>query len=72
MPFEEALKHIKNGCRVARSGWNGKGMWAALQRPDAGSKMTLPYIYMKTAKGEYAPWTPTQCDIMAEDWVIVD
>ncbi len=72
MPFEEALKHIKNGHKVARNGWNGKGMWAALQRPDSLSKMTLPYIYMKSATGGYGPWTPTQCDIMADDWVIVD
>jgi hypothetical protein len=72
MPFEEALKHIKNGQRVARSGWNGKGMWAALQTPDPLSKMTLPYIYMKAANGGYAPWTPTQCDILAEDWCLVE
>jgi len=71
MPFDEALKHIKNGHRVARTGWNTKGMWAALQRPSTFSKMTLPYIYMKTAKGDYAPWTPTQCDILAEDWRLV-
>lgn len=30
MSFGEALTAIKNGFKVARSGWNGKGMWIAL------------------------------------------
>lgn len=28
--FSEALKRLKAGKRVCRSGWNGKGMWLAL------------------------------------------
>jgi hypothetical protein len=30
MDYSEALTALKNGHRVARSGWNGKGMWIAL------------------------------------------
>lgn len=30
MSFGEALIAIQNGLKVARSGWNGKGMWIAL------------------------------------------
>ena len=48
MDFGEALEHLRLGGKVARSGWNGKGMWLALQVPTKTSKMTLPYIYMKT------------------------
>ena len=48
--FGFALRHLKDGKTVYRDGWNGKGMWLALQRPDVGSKMTLPYIYMSTAQ----------------------
>lgn len=29
-PFSVAIEHLKNGRRVAREGWNGKGMWIAL------------------------------------------
>jgi hypothetical protein len=29
MDFGEALKELKNGKKVAREGWNGKGMWIA-------------------------------------------
>lgn len=57
--------------RVARAGWNGKGMWLALQRPDAGGKMTLPYIYMKTADDQLVPWLASQTDMLGEDWLEV-
>lgn len=66
--FGWALKQLRAGNRVARSGWNGKGMWLALQVPDAGSKMSLPYIYMKTADDKLVPWLASQTDVLAEDW----
>lgn len=31
--FSDALYALKAGCRVARFGWNGKGMWLALIHP---------------------------------------
>ncbi len=30
MDFGDAIRAMKAGKRVARSGWNGKGMWLAL------------------------------------------
>lgn len=33
MSFGDALAALKAGKRVARTGWNGKGMWLALVRP---------------------------------------
>ena len=67
-----AIKQMHNGQRVTRPGWNGKGMWLALQVPDAHSKMTLPYIYMKTAQGDLVPWLASQTDILAMDWMIFE
>lgn len=67
----QALLMLKAGKRVARLGWNGKGMWLELQVPDLWSKMTLPYIYMKTADGNLVPWLASQTDILAEDWCVV-
>jgi hypothetical protein len=72
LPFGLALEAVKKGRKAARAGWNSKGMWIELQRPDEHSKMTLPYIYMKTAAGDYAPFTPTQCDVLADDWMLVE
>jgi len=55
-----------------RRGWNGKGMWITLQFPDAHSKMTKPYIYMKTAQGDLIPWLASQADMLADDWEEAD
>lgn len=30
MDFGDAIRALKNGKRMARAGWNGKGMWLAL------------------------------------------
>lgn len=30
MDFGDAIRALKDGKRVARKGWNGKGMWLAL------------------------------------------
>lgn len=68
MNFSYALNYLKSGKRVCRSGWNGKGMWLCLQHPDAFSKMTLPYIYMRTACGNSVPWLASQTDLLSDDW----
>jgi hypothetical protein len=68
MNFGEAIEALKAGERVTRLGWNGKDMWLALQVPDEHSKMTLPYIYMKTVQGDLVPWLASQTDMLAEDW----
>ena len=70
MNFGQALEALKSGERVTRLGWNGKDMWLALQRPDENSKMTLPYIYMKTAQGDLVPWLASQTDLLANDWAL--
>ena len=46
-------------------------MWLELQRPDEHSKMTLPYIYMKTADDQKVPWLASQTDMLSDDWTIV-
>jgi hypothetical protein len=71
MDFSEALKAMKNGSRAARTGWNGKGMWIEIQSPDENSKMTLPYIFMKTAQGDLVPWLASQTDLLAGDWQLL-
>lgn len=71
MDFSAALVALKSGFHVAREGWNGKGMWINLQRPDMHGKMTLSYIYMCTAQGDLVPWLASQTDILASDWARV-
>jgi hypothetical protein len=68
MNFGSALEMLKHGKKVSRRGWNGRGMWVAMQAPDENSKMTLPYVYMSTATGDLVPWLASQTDILVEDW----
>lgn len=72
MDFSLALKLLQGGSRVTREGWNGKGMWLKLQLPDANSKMSLPYIYMRTACGNNVPWLVSQTDLLANDWALYE
>ena len=71
MDFGDAIRALKSGKLVARTGWNGKGMWLALQVPDAHSKMGEPYIYLRTVAGKLVPWNPNNIDMLATDWFVV-
>jgi len=71
MDIGEAVDVLSSGKRVARENWNGKKMWIELQVPDKNSKMTLPYICMKTVQGDLVPWLASQTGILAKDCEIV-
>jgi len=68
MTFGEAIQEMKYGYRVARSGWNGKGMWLAICNPSETDRMTLPFVFMKTVQGELVPWNGNQLDMLSDDW----
>ncbi len=69
--FDKALLALKDGFAVTRKGWNGKDMYLLVQFPDDESKMTLPYIYMKTADAHLVPWLASQTDLLSDDWDFV-
>lgn len=81
MNFGQALEALKEGKKAARLGWNGKGIFIELQKPDANSKMTSPYIFIDTtglqtdnavAPKSRVPWLASQTDMLADDWGIVE
>jgi hypothetical protein len=83
MDFGDAIRAMKDGKRVAREGWNGKGMFLFLVN---GSTFTLnrepllsimgegtqiqyhAHIDMKTAQGYVVPWLASQSDMLSDDW----
>lgn len=69
--FGHALQLLKHGHRVTRQGWNGKGMWLGLHRPTPSERMTQPFIFMRTAQGDFAPWLASQADMLGEDWEVL-
>ncbi len=84
LSFGQAIEATKKGKRVARKGWNGKGLSIELQVPDEHSKMTLPYLFMNYPSkfasesaplnhiNARVPWLASQTDILSEDWFILD
>ena len=87
MTFGLAIEAMKQGAKVARTGWNGKGMWLQLviphsnRAPETPTAMvlsipngvdTLPWIGMKTADNKFVPWLASQTDMLSEDWMIVE
>lgn len=87
MDFSDALREIKAGKKVARAGWNGKGMFVFLV-PGSRFEVNRPpllgiypegtevqyhaHIDMKTAQGYVVPWVVSQADMLADDWCVVD
>lgn len=87
MTFGLAIEAMKKGKKVARKGWNGKGMFlyyvpvgaykpcteiAASLVNENGLVEYGAYIAMKTAQGNVVPWLASQTDMLAEDWEVLD
>jgi hypothetical protein len=82
MEFGRATIHAREGLKIARSGWNGSGMYIyivpARSEENSGPEcLDIPYIYyqeywaLKTSSGHISTWAPSVSDSLAEDWVIV-
>lgn len=85
--FSYALKAVKNGHRIARAGWNGKGMFVYHVGPNAypaqteiakeyfGPTALVPYgayLALKGVDDTVHTWVPSISDTLAEDWEILD
>jgi hypothetical protein len=76
---------LRGGHRVARSGWNSKGMFiylvpagnyfptTSVAKAYFGGQLVpyKPYIAMKTVDGDVVPWLASQTDLLAEDYFVV-
>ena len=86
MTFGLGLEAVKRGHRVARAGWNGKGMFVYLVPANAypaqtgaakaffGEGALVPYnayFALKGVDGAVSTWAPSGSDALAEDWQIV-
>lgn len=72
LTFGEALDVLNAGGRVARRGWNGKGMYLRIVRNsiEVDGYELLDYIGMKTADDKFVPWLASQTDVLATDWIV--
>lgn len=85
LSFSGALQYLKEGNKIQREGWNGKGMYLKLV-PNGNWGLDkemfyeekkkpialLPWIGMKTADDCFVPWLASQTDLLSNDWQIVE
>ncbi len=87
MTFGLAIEALKLGKKVARAGWNGKGMFIFLIPgstfkvnrapllgiyPEGTTIGYRPHIDMKHANGDIGTWDCAIGDILGEDWQVVE
>ncbi|TMN21580.1 DUF2829 domain-containing protein [Lentibacillus cibarius] len=73
MTFEDVLPLLKSGEKVIRTGWGGPELYVKLvgESVHEGEKLN-PYMLINVEGEGYTMFTPTVCDILADDWQVVD
>lgn len=78
--FGDAVFFLKQWKKVARKGWNGKGMWLEFVPSNGWNRLfgnttdiqNGDFIAMKTADNKYVPWLASQTDVLADDWMVIE
>ena len=86
MNFGDAIKELKLGKRLQRTGWNGKGLFIYLvpaasypaqtgaAKEHFGEGAAVPYaayLALKNVDETVSTWAPSINDTLAEDWQVV-
>lgn len=86
MNFGQALEHLKDGKKLQRAGWNGKGMFVYLVPPASypvqtgaakshfGEGSLVPYnayFAIKNVDDTVSTWVPSVSDCLSEDWEVL-
>lgn len=79
LTFGFAIELLKQGHRLARKGWNGKGQWLFMI-PGSHWETTRglellngrPWIGIKTVDDCFMPWVASQSDMLCEDWRVCE
>ena len=73
MNFETILPKLKQGNKVIRKGWHGAEEYVKLVEATTLEDVSLnPYFVINVTGEGYTIFTPTVCDLLAEDWEIVE
>lgn len=84
LSFGKALEAAKRGDKIAREGWNGKGMFVyyvpaneyktttEIAKKEFGETVKYnAYLAIKNVNGSVSTWVPSINDCLADDWMIV-
>ena len=70
--FAMVYEYIKEGKKVSRQGWNNRHIWIILYNQGNNHYRGFEdFIVMMTTEGKYVPWTPSQTDLLTEDWILI-
>lgn len=70
LPFYEAFRLIQTEpCHYMRLPHWKEDVEIHVQLPDEHSKMTHPYLYVKSRFG-MVPWIPTQVEMFSTEWEV--
>jgi len=87
LDFGTALQALRDGKRVSRAGWNGRGMFVYLvpaasypvqtgaAKAHFGEGAMVPYnayLALKGADDTVSTWAPSGSDALAEDWRVLE
>jgi hypothetical protein len=69
MTFGLAIEAMKKGLKVARAGWNGRGMFIRL----VGTTAELnAHFEIFNVHGRYDTWVASVSDSLADGWTVVE
>lgn len=69
MNFGKAFEEVNKGHGMRLPSWK-KDVLIKAQYPDENSKMTAPYLYVKSRFGR-VPWKETMIELFSEEWEVV-
>lgn len=85
MTFGEALAEIRNGKKIQRKGWNGKGQYVQLAYMLAcltedgtqiydfeHEEIGSAFLMFVGTSGYQCGWLASQADMLATDWQVVE
>lgn len=79
MTFGMALSRLRIGQKLQRAGWNGKGLYIRYVPQNGVTLEHLQLVYPVPGdgsgpypQGAVVPWAPSQTDVLANDWRVVE
>ena len=79
MTFGMALARLRIGQKLQRAGWNGKGLYIRYVPQNGVTLEHLQLVYPVPGdgsgpypQGAVVPWAPSQTDVLANDWRVVE
>lgn len=73
MTFEKILPILKNNGKAIREQWDSDEEFILVVKDQKFNNIPVtPYMLIKTTSEGYSSFAPTVCDVLADDWKVVD